>query len=212
MGLETIDRVGSIVIEKWKLLIFLTLTLTTLYGFSNTLLPEANQKIQDIRSYYETKTSFEGDKIIIEKQDWKFTLSPVEEYTISGEVVGKKTYRSGDPGHLISPTDLAIAWGDLTKPELQGEVNLETLETVSMDYIKTHSSNNHIIPANEEIKKEISNLKVGDKIALTGRLVNVEGKNQEQTNNSIVKTSMKRTDSGPGSCEIIFVEKVTAIM
>jgi hypothetical protein len=151
-----------------------------------------------------------------------FVLTPVERYEISGKVVGTKSYPRGDPGHLVSPMDVALAWGELISPEYEEDIKYamgerqyfftyyprEGSNKLTASYISTHSSDNHLIPANDEIRKAVSRLKAGDIVTLSGWLVNIKGRNQEgETFN--VKTSRSRSDSGPGSCEIIFIEDIS---
>ena len=73
-------------------------------------------------------------------------------------------------------------------------------------YIVTHSSNNHIIPANENIQLAIKSIKKKDKVILRGFLVNAQGKydNMDFWWNS----SLTRNDTGDSSCEIFYVTKV----
>ncbi|MEE8403378.1 MAG: hypothetical protein V3R93_06460 [Candidatus Hydrothermarchaeaceae archaeon] len=216
-----LDRVGMLVIARWKPFLALSIVVLSLYGLSDTL-GEAAQRIGDVREYYDGKVTIESNRITVERQDWTFILRPVERYEISGKVIGKKSYSRGDPGHLVSPTDVALAWGDLISPEYEGDIKYNMGERqyfftyyprkgtkkLTAGYITTHSSDNHLIPANEEIQKAVSGLKIGDMVTLYGRLVNIEGGNQKgETFN--VKTSRSRSDSGPGSCEIIFLESIS---
>lgn len=69
-------------------------------------------------------------------------------------------------------------------------------------------SNNHIICSNENVEKQISSVKEGDFISLTGYLVNVvcdsgDGYIYE------MKTSTSRNDSGDGACEVLYVTDVS---
>lgn len=207
--------------EKWKTFLVLSLVVFSLYGFSGAL-GELNQRLAGIREYYGRKVAFDGDKITVEKQGWRFVLTPVEGYEVSGGVVGKKSYRWGDPGHLVSPMDVAIAWGDLISPEYKEDIEYsmgereyfftyyprEAAQKLTAEYITTHSSNNHIVPANEEILEIVKDLEIGDMVTLSGRLVDVNGRNAEGEKFE-VKTSRSRSDSGPGSCEVIFLEDIS---
>lgn len=141
---------------------------------------------------------------------------PQADYEITAKVVDKKRYHAGWTSK-IAPYDLALAWGKLTQPEMKEFINYYQMKRfyffkyswdcpVSEKYISEHSSNNHLISANENICKAIGLIKKGDIIQLWGSLVNVEGiyKNFEVT----WDTSTTRMDSGNGACEIIYVEKI----
>lgn len=60
-------------------------------------------------------------------------------------------------------------------------------------------SNNYLLSDNEEIRREIGKISIGDQIYIKGRLVNYE------SNAETLKSSTKRDD---GAAEIIFVEEV----
>ena len=156
------------------------------------------------------------EPIIREFRNGQFTMIPSAEYKISGLVVSKKTYSSGWDGEL-SPVDLAIVWGKLADPEngryitySQGNrwYHYKWKEGVPVDpsYIMFHSSNNHIIPANGNISQAIKTVKRKDRVVLKGYLVNMRGtsKGQRVTWN----TSLSRTDTGNGSCELFYVSHV----
>jgi hypothetical protein len=70
----------------------------------------------------------------------------------------------------------------------------------------SHSANNHIIPANENIHEAVKTIWKKDIVVLEGVLVNIKGtyKGQPVTWN----TSLSRKDTGNGSCELFYVSKV----
>jgi hypothetical protein len=127
-----------------------------------------------------------SDKPIVKEcKSGRFEMTPLAEYKISGVVVGKGSYSSGWDGEL-SPVDLAVAWGKLAEPEngkyvtySQGYRWYHYLwkegGPVDPSYIASHSSNNHIIPANENIRRAIKTIKRKDRIVLKGFLVNLRG-------------------------------------
>jgi hypothetical protein len=105
-----------------------------------------------------------------------FTIMPVAKYKLSGRVVSKKSY-SDDWDGLVSPMDLAMAWGDLTGREYgeyitfsQGSrwyhYKLKEKSPFDLSYVVTHSSNNHIIPDNENIHRAIKSINKKDEVIL----------------------------------------------
>ncbi len=84
------------------------------------------------------------------------------------------------------------------------EYRHETPFTTS--YIINHSSNNHIIPATENIRKAVKTVKAGQKIILDGFLINLKGTYRGQ--NVWWNTSLSRSDTGDNSCELFYVSKV----
>jgi len=156
------------------------------------------------------------EPIIKEFKSSRFTMIPLAEYKLSGVVVSKETY-SSDWDEEISPMDLAIVWGKLADPEngryvsySQGSrwYHYQWKEGTPVDntYIISHSSNNHIIPANENICRAIRTIKRKDRVVLKGFLVNLKGTSKGQT--VAWNTSLSRTDTGNGSCELFYVSHV----
>ncbi len=163
------------------------------------------------------QTSYKSDEPIIrEIKNSYFTITPVAEYRISGMVVGKETYSSGWDGE-ISPVDLAIVWGKLVEPEYDRYITYiqrsrwyfyqyKTGSAFDNSFVISHSSNNHIIPANENIRKAVKTIKEKDKVVLEGFLVNIKGTYKGQQ--VIWNTSLSRKDTGHVSCELFYVSKV----
>ena len=73
-------------------------------------------------------------------------------------------------------------------------------------YIARHSSNNHIIPATENVLKAVRSVGKRQKIVLEGLLVNLQGSYKGQR--VWWSTSLTRDDSGDHSCELFYVTKV----
>ena len=163
------------------------------------------------------QSSYKSDEPNIrEIKNGLFTITPVAEYKISGVVVSKRTYSSGWDGE-ISPVDLTIVWGKLAEPEYDRYVTYsqgnrwyffqyQPGSPFDNSFVISHSGNHHTIPANENIHEAIKTIGKKDKVVLEGVLVNIKGtyKGQPVTWNS----SLSRTDTGNGSCELFYVSKV----
>jgi hypothetical protein len=70
-----------------------------------------------------------------------------------------------------------------------------------------HSSNNHLVAANSSIAGVISDLYPGEIVTMKGYLVNISKPNGFYWN-----TSLSRTDTGKGACEVFYVEGIEAAM
>ena len=162
------------------------------------------------------KSCTSDEPMVKECRSGRFEMTPLAEYKLSGIVVGKGSYSSGWDGEL-SPMDLAVAWGKLTEPEngryvtySQGyrwyHYRWREGSPVAPSYIASHSSNNHIIPANENIRRAVKTIKRKDRIVLKGFLVNLRGGSQGRA--VAWNTSLSRTDTGSGSCELLYVSHV----
>ena len=144
------------------------------------------------------------------------TIKTIAKYKISAVILSKKRYAT-EWTSKISPLDLALGWGKVSEPENYEHINVrQTMRwyqyktdrkcEVTLHYISQHSSNHHIIPANDNIRNAILFAKKHDKIYLEGYLVNVSGK--YRNGNVHWRSSLTRTDTGKGSCEILYVTSV----
>ena len=143
-------------------------------------------------------------------------IKTMVKYKISAVILSKKRYAT-EWTSKVSPLDLALGWGEVSLPENYKHIKVrQTMRwyqyttgrecKVTPYYISTHSSNHHIIPANKNIRNAILFAKKHDKIFLEGYLVNVSGKYNNK--NVHWRSSLTRTDTGKGSCEIMYVTSV----
>lgn len=157
-----------------------------------------------------------GDRIIKKDKDSEFIITPVVEYKIAAIVVSKKSYRDGWHAE-IAPVDLALAWGKLAEPGNDKYISYsqsdrwyfyeyEEGSPFNDSYVITHSANNHIIPADENIYKAVNTIKKKERVSLEGYLVNVAGR--YKVGNFWWNSSLTRKDSGDGSCEVFYVKKI----
>jgi hypothetical protein len=155
------------------------------------------------------------EPFIMKVKNGLFTLTPMAEYKVSGMVVGRKTYSEGWEAKL-SPIDLAIVWGNLAEPGYDRSVHYSQSHRwyfyrfkegspLNNAYIISHSSNHHLIPANENIRRALKMIAKKDKIVLEGFLVNVKGTYKGQS--VFWNTSLSRMDKGQGACELFYVMK-----
>ncbi len=158
------------------------------------------------------------DRILHDGSEGKVELIKRAEYELTGVVKSKKKY--SDYTSQVSEYDLAIAWGDLNKDEIDEGISYSQSGRwyyykyskdlpVNEDYISKNSANVHIIHKDKDILKKIKSIKEEDYIKLEGYLVDVDFKNPDNT--SLWKTSKSRNDRGNGACEIMYVENITII-
>ncbi len=174
-----------------------------------------------------------GKAIMINGEKYRYSLSPRASYVLNGIVVAKNTNfwlrgifknRFDD----ICLLDLGIAWGELADKEILkkyfkfhstktlGEARRLTFmwrgETpYSQDYITSHISHTHIIPATINVMSGMLTIKKWDIVKLEGYLVDIYTDKAEP----VSKTSMSRSDNdyesyaqgGNGACEIMYVVK-----
>ncbi len=147
--------------------------------------------------------------------DWTVTRKAA--YRVSGIVLGHKRYRYGWSADL-APWDVALAWGDFVRSGLYRRLAWSQSDRwywwhygagfpQGNGYIAAHSSNNHIIPATRNLRRAVARLDRGDAVRLEGYLVFVDGRKGEKTLHW--HSSLSRTDRGDGSCEVIYLNKLT---
>ena len=157
-----------------------------------------------------------NEPVMISKKNLQLTLTPQATYKIGAIVLSKKKY-SSDWSSQISPYDLALGWGGVSRQENLDYIKFkqvlrwyryhyDTQCPISQDYISKHSSNHHIIPANSNIAKAVKSIRKKDIVELEGNLVNVKGKYKGKS--VYWNTSTTRDDTGNGSCEILYVTKI----
>lgn len=162
---------------------------------------------------------FEGDKLIT-SDGWTFTITEVKDYTLDGIVLGLKTYEKNNlpyrPINTFSPIDILIGIDDVKNNPDKYPFTITSFRdryaywmfngdlTTDYNYFKTHTGNNHIIPHNEEVLHELSNLSENDHVIIEGSLVNLYGTKGDQY-------YRWDTDTGIGNfkCEVILVDSIT---
>ena len=66
-----------------------------------------------------------------------------------------------------------------------------------------HSGNMHLIPADPGVESDLDAVREGELVRLSGYLVDARGPQGFTWN-----TSLSRDDTGGGSCELFYVERV----
>ena len=149
------------------------------------------------------------------------TLTFVNSYDIEGLVVHTKDYMGFDISDQLSPCDIGLAWGNVAANNLSGIISWDhgirnlkmscKTEVISFlggrEYIDSHVSNNHVIPADLWVFWNLRSIHAGDHVRLKGYLVYVDGINTDGTNFKWY-SSQVRSDTGDGACEIMYVTSV----
>ena len=143
-------------------------------------------------------------------------------YEISALVVSTKDYGEFDIGDKLAPRDVALAWGRVA--QVNGDIDFhwsqsgrwcywkldseaELIQAGGRNVIGRCTSNNHLIAADDYIRKAIGTIKRGDYIRMKGYLVDVKGLNSEGRTFSWT-SSFSRDDTGAHSCEVMYVTSI----
>ena len=79
-----------------------------------------------------------------------------------------------------------------------------------VENVERSASNNHIIPADDRIKRTVLKIRRGDRVKLEGYLVDVKAAD-DKGNTFTWNSSTTRTDTGDGACELIYVTKAEIV-
>lgn len=141
-----------------------------------------------------------------------YFLTPLATFQIEARVLSTQRYRSGRESD-VSPLDLTLGWGPMSD-----ETNLEKIDIrqsarfyfwktdrfpIPRRDIEINSANMHMIPSNDDVEDILKQIKPGETVTITGKLVNVEAADGWRW-----RTSLTRSDTGNGACEIVYVEEV----
>ena len=149
-----------------------------------------------------------GSKVLDHKG---YTLITKAAVKVRARVLGKERYYFDDGADVV-PVDLALGWKDMSDQSVLDHLKIwqsnrfyywrtrEDYLPVSRDKIEHNSSNWHMIPSTDEIEDKLKSVSKGDIVSFEGFLVDVTKKGGFMRD-----TSMVRTDTGPGACEIVFV-------
>jgi hypothetical protein len=144
----------------------------------------------------------------------RWMLTERASYRVTARVLGSETYHFDALADLV-PEDLALGWGPMSDNRILRSIDITQSNRfyywhsaslpIPRDVIIAHSANTHVIPRSPAVATLLSRIRPGQVVTLTGALVD------GRRNDGIwIKTSMTRTDSGPGACEVLLVSDVTA--
>ena len=142
----------------------------------------------------------------------RWILTPRASYEVSARVLGVERYRFDFLAPLI-PEDLALGWGPMSDNRILAAMDISqsnrfyfwraAILPAPREVIVAHSANMHVIPDGALVARQLSRLRRGQVVTLKGVLV--DGVRDDGTT---IKTSLVRTDSGPGACEVMWVQDV----
>lgn len=148
------------------------------------------------------------EQTVIMREGGVVSIKLLAEYELKGIVKSKKSYR--DIPSQISKYDIVVVWGDLNKNELDRHVKYsqgsrwyfykyspEFPNDVS--HIVQNSANVHLVHADDEVLKKLEKIGRDDYIILKGYLI------EAALGNGPWRSSLSRTDTGNGACEIMYV-------
>lgn len=149
----------------------------------------------------------------------KYLITPLAEYSIQGLVVSHNNIHSiADMYHdrtSVDIKDLCILWGSNVASDVylhgrywNGSFHCAYEFSDGEQYSKFRHdqlSNNHILARNLRVRRQIQSIRIGDQVSLSGKLI----KYSEIPGNGFERiSSLIRTDTGNGACEVFMVDSV----
>ena len=141
-----------------------------------------------------------------------YELLSVESFAIEARVLSRENYTLGREADL-SPTDLALGWGPMADEQVLNDFQFSQRNRwyfwkaqhlpIPRKDITNNSANVHIIPGNALAAHALEKVRPNDRIRLVGRLVDVDANDGWRW-----RTSRSRSDTGKGSCEILWLERL----
>jgi hypothetical protein len=153
-----------------------------------------------------------GEPFVETRGRLSFRVTPRAAYDVSARVGATERYRSGASGALI-PWDFVLTWGAAAREPAWSHIsylqtgrfyNWRCDDMLEPGYVASHTANTHLIPASSQIASALAHVRRGDVVRLEGDLVDVDG-----PGGFAWRTSLTRTDTGPGACETLYVRAVT---
>jgi len=139
------------------------------------------------------------------------------EFAVTARVLRKEIYRL-DGGANLAPVDLGLGWGPMSDSRIVDQLEFSQMGRylywsprnqatfpLARAAITANTAQVHAIPANATIERTLRYLRPGQVVTLQGFLVDVRGPSGFAWN-----TSLSRTDSGDGACELMWIESAHA--
>lgn len=144
-----------------------------------------------------------------------YTLTTRAHYELEARVISTENYR-WDEGAQLAPVDLAVGWGRMSDTRVLDRIKFSQsgrflhwqfpTPPIPVREIERSAANMHIIPANDGVLAAVRRLRPGQLVHLEGFLVDARRPDGWRW-----QTSMSRTDTGDGACELVYVESAEAV-
>jgi hypothetical protein len=141
----------------------------------------------------------------------EYHLKPLARFSLDARVLHRKVYGYDRSSKLV-PVDLALGWGPMSDQAVLDHLKIsqsmrfywyeyQLPPPIAREQMVSHSTNLHVIPATAAIASFCKSLRQGELIHLKGELVEATGPEI-----GTWRSSLTRTDTGNGACELMLVE------
>lgn len=163
--------------------------------------------------------SYEPRQSPTESSPWErnsYRFKPLASYTIRGRVLLTARYWMGREAD-VSPLDLTLGWGPMSANSVLRQFKISRGHRcfywrsktdalpIPAEQVIRHTANLHLIPADDALRTQLKALHPGSLVEMGGFLVVATG-----SDGWTWRSSLSRDDSGPGACEVMWVEWMRA--
>jgi hypothetical protein len=141
-----------------------------------------------------------------------YQIQALARFELEARVLGVERYRF-DRGADLAPVDLALGWGRMSDTAVLDRITISQggrfyhwrapQFPIPRQEIEASSANMHLVPANEAVARQLSGVRPGHVVRLGGYLIEARGADGWRW-----RSSLTRTDTGNGACELIWVERL----
>ncbi|GAB4216668.1 MAG: hypothetical protein OHK0012_19400 [Synechococcales cyanobacterium] len=141
-----------------------------------------------------------------------YIINRLADFEMTARVLATKHYTFGRESQL-SPVDVAFGWGPMSDAGVLAKLTITQSNRwyywraqelpIPRAEIEHNSANMHLVPANAEVDRQLQALRVGQVVTIEGSLIRVEARDGWRW-----QSSLTRTDTGNGACELIWVDRL----
>jgi hypothetical protein len=143
------------------------------------------------------------------------TLATRAYIDLTARVLSREDY-TWDAGAKLAPVDLALGWGRMSDSAVLANFDISQSGRffywrtktwpIPRNEIELSTANVHMIPADAGVRGALKRVRKGQLVHIEGFLVDASGPNGWRWT-----TSMTRSDTGAGACELVYVESVQVV-
>jgi hypothetical protein len=145
------------------------------------------------------------------RDGYSWSFEPLYRYDISAYVFGVSHKLASDFDGVMA-ADLGLLWGENARDGLYRHTELR----VRMDWFRASwkdgyhfdmdsAANTHIVTCDPAVYKKVRGVRMGDQVRVRGLLVGVNINKGGSGGPLTARSSVSRTDTGGGACEIVYV-------
>lgn len=141
-----------------------------------------------------------------------YQILPLARFELEARVLGVERYRF-DRGAELAPVDLALGWGRMSDTAVLERISISQLGRayywstpsfpIPRHEIERSSANMHIVPGNDAVARRLKEVRRGSLVSLSGYLIEAR-----RADGWRWQSSLSREDTGEGSCELVWVERL----